>query len=242
MKKLIYTNQGDLFGGKKEIVGYGSDEYHIREIDRTLANKTIIRNHYSKKVFNGTFIHLGVYMAGEFVGVLQFGYAMNPSSAKNVVTGTPNDGYVELNRMWLDDKAPKNSESMAISYAITYIKNKFKKVKWIQSFADERCGKNGIVYQAANFEYYGEHTSTFWVLGDEVFHNIHMTVKTKVRGAAAKLQLNKDDAEPMTLRQFRYLYWIDRREKKNVCFPQIPFVKHYLEAEQKADEKLQQWL
>jgi hypothetical protein len=38
-----------------------------------------------------------------------------------------------------------------ISYAVRYIRSKFNKIKWIQSFADERCGGFGIVYQGANF-------------------------------------------------------------------------------------------
>ena len=64
----------------------------------------------------------------------------------------------------------RNSESMAISYSIKYIKGKLKTIKWIQSFADERCGGLGIVYQACSFRYYGEHTSSFWELDGE--HNV----------------------------------------------------------------------
>jgi hypothetical protein len=64
---------------------------------------------------------------------------MNPASQKSVVSDTEIDEYLELNRMRLDDKAPKNSESKAVGYSIKYIKRKYPKIKWIQSFADERC-------------------------------------------------------------------------------------------------------
>jgi hypothetical protein len=64
---------------------------------------------------------------------------MNPASQASVVKDTEIDEYLELNRMWLSDEAPKNSESKAISYSIKYIKRKYPKIKWIQSFADERC-------------------------------------------------------------------------------------------------------
>ena len=53
--------------------------------------------------------------------------------------------------MWLSDDAPRNSESRAISYAVKYIRKACPSVVWIQSFADERCGGLGVVYQAANF-------------------------------------------------------------------------------------------
>ena len=230
-KDLIYSQQTALFGSR-EIIGFGSNDFHVKEIDRNKANDIIVKNHYSKKYYNATYIHLGVYMENNLVGVLQFGYAMNPASGGSVVKGTANDQYLELNRMWLDDIAPRNSESMAIAYSIRYIRSKFPKVKWIQSFADERCGGFGIVYQGANFEYYGEHTSDFWELDDEVYHNIQMTVSkgTKRYSPAVKyLQDNKDRAKRMTLRQFRYIYWIDHRWKKNVLLEQKPYPKHYKE-------------
>lgn len=229
-KDLIYSDQQSMFGSR-EIIGFGSDDFSIKELDRNKANKIIVENHYSKKFYNATYIHLGVYIKTELVGVLQFGYAMNPASCGSVVEGTELDQYLELNRMWLDDKAQRNSESMAISYAIRYIRSKFPKIKWIQSFADERCGGFGIVYQAANFEFYGEHTATFWTLDGETFHNSIMTSE-KAGPRGYKLlndPKNKDRVEKHTLRQFRYIYWIDRKWKKKVLLKQKPYPKHYAE-------------
>lgn len=216
--------------GKREIVGFGSTEFCIKEIDRNKANDIIVKNHYSKKFYNATYIHLGVFIQNEIVGVLQFGYAMNPASGGSVVKGTELDQYLELNRMWLDDKAPRNSESTAISYAIRFIRGKYKRVKWIQSFADERCGGFGIVYQAANFEYYGEHKSEFWELGDEFFHN-SMITDSRMKGQPAYERAMKAKAEGKLirhhLRQFRYIYWIDHSWKKNCQLKQKPYLKHY---------------
>ena len=58
---------------------------------------------------------------------------MNPASCSSVVKNTEMDEYLELNRMWLDDIAPKNSESKAISYSIKYIKSKTPKDKRYKS-------------------------------------------------------------------------------------------------------------
>jgi hypothetical protein len=226
MKALIYSNQMTMFGAK-EVVGYGSDDFYVRELDRNKANEIIVKNHYSKKFYNATYIHLGVYINGELLGVLQFGYAMNPASCGSVVEGTEMNQYLELNRMWLDDKAVRNSESMAISYCIKYIRNKFPRIKWIQSFADERCGGFGIVYQGANFEYYGEHMATFWTLDNEIYHNSLMTRNPKLSKSAAHLQLNRDRAESSELRQFRYIYWIDQSWKKRVLLKRHDYPKHY---------------
>ena len=225
-KDLIYDNQLKLFGAR-EIIGFGSDEWYVKEIDRGLANKLIVKNHYSKKFYNASYIHLGVFIYGELLGVLQYGYAMNPASCGSVVEGTQMDEYLELNRMWLDDKAKRNSETMAISYSLRYIRSKFPKIKWIQSFADERCGCFGIVYQAASFSYYGEHVATFWTVDGEIYHNSLMTRDPKLSKSAKFLQDNKERATSEELRQFRYIKFIDKRWKKKCLLKEQPYPKYY---------------
>ena len=123
MKNYIFNNQSSLWG-EPECIGFGYKQFYIKEIDRKLANKIIIKNHYSKKVYNGTYIHLGVFYNSQIKGVLQYGYAMNPSSCKSVVKNTKKNEYLELNRMWIDDDCLKYAESRAISFSIKYIKRK----------------------------------------------------------------------------------------------------------------------
>jgi len=227
-KKYIYKNQSSLWG-EPECIGFGTDEFYLKEIDRKLANKIVIKNHYSKKVYNGTYIHLGVFYNDILKGVLQYGYAMNPASCGSVVKGTLKNEYLELNRMWISDDCIEYAESQAISYSIKYIKRKLKKIKWIQSFADERCGGFGIVYQACSFDYYGEHKSIFWTLNGEVYHNSLMTRNPKLSKSAAYIQANKKNATSETLRQFRYIKFIDKREKKNCLLKKQKYPKHYKE-------------
>ena len=230
----ILSEQISLYG-EADCIGFGNDEFYIKEIQRELAIKTIIENHYSKKVYNGTYINLGVFYNNGLIGVLQYGYAMNPASCGSVVKDTSMDEYLELNRMWLsDDIQTKYSESQAFSYSIKYIRRKYPTIKWIQSFADERCGGFGIVYQACSFDYYGEHTSKFWELEDVVYHNTSMTVSKDSKryknnvGGCKHLQENKDLAIKYSLRQFRYIKFLDKREKKNCLLEEKPYPKHYL--------------
>lgn len=174
-KGLIYNIQLQMFG-IRDVIGYSNGNISVKEIEREKANKIIIKNHYSHKVYNGSYIHLGVFVDDNLVGVLQYGAAMNPASGNSVVSGTQIENFLELNRMWIDDSAGNTSESQAISCSIRYIKHRYPKVKWIQSFADERCGCYGIVYQACSFIYYGEHVNIFWELDSEYYHNINMTI------------------------------------------------------------------
>lgn len=233
-KGIIYDSQLSLFGNnQRNVIGYSNGFLYVKEIDRNIANDIIIANHYSHKIYNATYIHLGVYVDNELIGVLQYGCAMNPASCSNVVEGTSQEQYLELNRMWLDDKAGKNSESQAISCSVKYIKHKYPKVKWIQSFADERCRCFGIVYQACSFSYYGEHTNIFWYLDGVAYHNVNMTISTKSTryknnvGGAKFLQENKERAEKVVLRQFRYIKFLDKTWKEKCLLKEQPYPKYY---------------
>lgn len=148
----LFDPAADLLG-RREAIGFGDAGFYVRKIERQIANEIIIANHYSKRVYRASTLHLGVFIGGEMLGVLQYGYAMNPASAGSVVTGTAMNEYLELNRMWLDDRAPRNSESQALACSIRLIRRVRPDVKWIQSFADERCGLFGTVYQAAGFTF-----------------------------------------------------------------------------------------
>ena len=223
-----FSEQAEFFG-ERRCTGFGASDFSVREIHRDRANAIIKRNHYSGKIVNNAYVHLGVFMDSELVGVLQFGYAMNPASGRSVVRDTENDEYLELNRMWLDDFAPRNSESRAISYALKYIRKAWPKVRWIQSFADERCGLNGTVYRAANFDYAGEHTSVFWEIDGEYFHNIVATTETSRAGNKARIRFvaGRDRAKRIELRQFRYLYFLAPRFKRGLLLPLLPYPKQY---------------
>lgn len=231
-KQYIYSEQSSLWG-EPECLGFGTDDFYVKEIDRNLAIDIISKNHYSKSYVQNSYIHLGVFVNGDAKGCLQFGYAMRVNSCSTLVTGTTNKEYLELNRMWISDDAGKYPESRAISYSIKYIKRKYPKIKWIQSFADERCGGFGIVYQACSFSYYGEHISPFYELEGEFYHEQAMVNKGNGQRQITKreqyLQDNKEKAKKMELRQFRYIKFLDQREKKKCTLKEQPYPKHYEE-------------
>lgn len=198
-RDYIYSNQMAIYGGRA-VIGFGNSSFSILEIDRDRANDIIKKFHYSGKITQHSYIHMGVYIDGELHGVLQAGHAMNPQSGGSLVEGATIDNFIELNRMWLSDLAPRNSESMAISYLLKYIRANHPKIKFMQSFADERCGCFGIVYQAANFSYYGEHTNIFWELDGVVYHNSIMTNGENKSKNARWLRQNRDNANKFELR------------------------------------------
>jgi hypothetical protein len=221
----LFHPSADLLAAR-EAHGFGNRAFRVETIDRDLANGIIIANHYSGRIYRASTLHLGVFIGAELVGVLQYGFAMNPASAGSVVAGTAMEEYLELNRMWLDDRAPRNSESKALSYSIRLIRRVRPAVKWIQSFADERCGLFGTVYQAAGFTFHGEHRGIFWELDGEFYHNSLMTNgKTANSPRAAHLIANRDRATRHALRQFRYLKFLKPRFARGCRHPVRPYPK-----------------
>lgn len=228
--EYLWSVQGMLFG-EPEINGFGTPSFHVMEVCRDSANELVAKNHYSRKFYSASYIHLGLYVGKQIRGVLQFGYAMNPQSMAGVVEGTKIDEYLELNRMWIDDDMPRNSESKAISYSIKFIRRKYPKVAWIQSFADERCGRFGVVYQAASFLYCGEHLSTFWELDGVWYHNTLMTAKQGKQGKAGDyLQSRASEAKKHEFRQFRYVKPLKNWASRRLLLPVLPYPKNNQEA------------
>lgn len=229
-KEYIYSNQESLWGDS-ELLGFGSDDFYVKEIDRKLANQIIIKNHYSKKVYAGTFINLGVFINNELKGVLQYGRLKNPASYSKLIKNSTIDSVLDLNRMWLADDAGLYPESRAISCSIKYIKRKYPLTKIIQSFADERCGGFGIVYQACSFGFYGEHKTKFYELEGVVYHELSVNNKgngsRKITKKEQYLKDNLDRAISYELRQFRYIKILKTKYKKEVLLKKEPYLKHY---------------
>ncbi len=212
--------------GKYGFMGFGELSFYVAQIPVKQAREIIIKNHYSHAVVNNSYIHLGVFLKNKLLGVLQFGYAKNPACGGAIVANTGNTQYLELNRMWLSDEAPQNSESKAISYAIKYIKEVCPQVRWVQSFADERCEALGVVYQAANFIYLGYHLTHFYMLDGKTYHNQQMARRIDTQtSSAAYLQANKHRATKHHFKQFRYIYFIKKQYKKALKYKPKPYPK-----------------
>jgi hypothetical protein len=98
----------------------------------------------------------------------------------------------------------------------------------VQSFADERCGGLGIVYQAASFNFYGEHKSIFWEFENEIYHNSRITNGKRNKKTELENKGFYDKAIKFELRQFRYIKFLDQREKKKCLLKECQYPKHYI--------------
>jgi adenine modification enzyme len=223
---LVSTGRRDYLRDENgTAVGFGDERYQVRVIPRAQAVATIIAHHYSGRIVNNSYVHLGVFLDGAYVGALQFGYALNPNSGGRVVPGTPNRGYLELNRMWIADSVPRNGETMALAFAVRYIRTAYPGVAWIQSFADERCGRWGAVYQAASFLYCGFHWTDFWRLDGVWYHDMLLTAHKKGGQRGAYLRANLARAERHRFRQFRYFRPFHPAARRGLRLSVLPYPK-----------------
>lgn len=123
----------------------------LKPIKSSEANEFIRQHHYSKKVVQNSQIHIGVYLHGSLEGVMQYGPSMDKHKIRGIVSGTPWNGFIELNRMAFTEKLPRNSESRSLAVAARIIKKHAPQIKWVITFADAtQCG-DGTIYRAAGF-------------------------------------------------------------------------------------------
>lgn len=224
VRRPVGNDPGYIYGSTG-LGGFGYRDFYIATIPRREACEIIIKHHYSRRIVNNSYVHLGVFMDGSLVGVMQLGYALMPRAVGKIVRNTEVTEYLELNRMWLDDKAPHNSESRAIAYMVKFVKRACPSVKWIQSFADERCGRLGVVYQAANFLYLGSHKTTFYELDGDSYHSMLLTAHKKGGGRGRYLRENRHRAIERSLRQFRYIYFVKPKYRKDLVMRSLPYPK-----------------
>lgn len=117
-------------------------------IDKETAIRLVVQHHYMHRRPPISFA-FGLTIGGECKGVITFG---TPASRHMQVGACPlsPESVVELNRLWVSDDCPRNTESWFIARALKLLPPLI-----ILSYADTTEGHMGYVYRAANFYYAG---------------------------------------------------------------------------------------
>ena len=215
--KVSRIEQAPVFIREQDkIIGYGSPELRVESIESWLCRTIITAKHYSGRFVNNGYVHLGIFNHRHLIGVMQWGYALNPNNGRRIVIDTGNRDYLELNRLWVHDRMPRNTEFRALSYALKYVKQAYPSVQWVQSFADERYGGAGIIYQACSFDFIGCHETTFYQLDEEWYHEIN---KTAIKRGGKRGQYLRDNFHRATthkFKQYRYIKFLKRAARKRL--------------------------
>lgn len=99
-------------------------------------------------------VHYGFFKNGILVSCASLGYLPSPKIPMTVWNKGCNGNTLELRRLSSID-TEKNAESKFISRCLRALRKDYPKIKIIFSYADEKAGHLGIIYQASNFKYVG---------------------------------------------------------------------------------------
>ncbi len=129
-------------------------------IDKKVAIALIIKHHYLHRRCPISWA-FGIIRDGEIVGVLTIGKPNSWSLCCGAVRETKaklnhgrNQDVYELNRLWLDDSLPRNSESHFIGWVLRRLRKERPNLILV-SYADSGQGHIGTVYQASGWMYTG---------------------------------------------------------------------------------------
>jgi hypothetical protein len=221
-------------------------------IARPAANAAVKRWHYSHKIVPNSQLHLGVFLAGQLEGVMQFGPSMDKRKVQSIVRDTPWNGFLELNRLAFSDRLPRNSESRALAVAFRLIRKNYPHVQWIISYADGTQSGDGTIYRAAGFTLTGiRKNQTIWGRGELRITNISVhiaprkkellnrvtapdtrrpchqealeLVEAKDTGAASMRLFREAGFAPLPGFQLRYIYFLDPTARARLVPPALPF-------------------
>jgi len=121
----------------------------VDRIDQGIAGKLVVEHHYLHRK-PGIAFAFALFDDNEIKGICTFGTPPSRHLQKSVCPTEPNR-VLELNRLWVCDSMPRNTESWFIARAL-----KMLPPFLICSYADTSVGHDGYVYRAANWHYAGK--------------------------------------------------------------------------------------
>jgi len=126
----------------------------IKPVNKITASECYKKYHYfGGKGFLSSFSY-GVYFNNLIEGAISYGIP-NAPCINGLFTEETQQYWLELTRLALSDKLPKNSESRVISITNKMVKREYPKLKGIITYADTEYGHTGTIYRASNYIYVG---------------------------------------------------------------------------------------
>lgn len=180
----------------------------------------IIKNHYLHRKAPCS-IAFGLFEKStkEIIGVITYGKPASPPLCIGICGEDEAKNVIELTRLWIKDETPKNTESY-------FIGNTLKKIPYdiIVSFAEDRQGHLGIVYQATNWLYTGlsDRHVTWLIDGKEGSHCRHLM--DKYGGVKkAKEILGDRMVRGERPRKHRYIYFNGNKKRKKELLKKLKY-------------------
>jgi hypothetical protein len=126
-------------------------DYTIKQVSSKESNQMVVDNHYLHRKASNMYAY-GLFDGDEMIGCVIYGKPASPSLCVGVCGPEESSQVLELTRLWIADKTPKNTESYLIGRSLRMLP---KDRDIIVSYAEIGAGHVGTVYQATNWIYTG---------------------------------------------------------------------------------------
>lgn len=198
-------------------------DFQIYPIDYKTAMQIIVEKHYLHRRAPCSFA-FALYAAGQIFGVICYGTPSSAPLRAGICGKDESSNVIELTRLWVDDQAPRNSESRLIGNTVRKVDKEI-----IVSFADPTAGHVGTVYQATNWLYTGlSARRTDWHIDGVDKHG--QTIADKYTAAEARELFGDRFSLRPRPQKHRYVYFnADRRRRRELMsklrYPVMPYPK-----------------
>jgi hypothetical protein len=198
-------------------------EVIVRPIEYSLARRSVIRWHYSHRMPMGNLRCYGAWEGEtEYVGAVIWGDGATPEIGSPY--GLEQADMVELVRVAFRDHAVPVTR--VIAETIRDLKMTEPRLRLAVSFADERQGHLGKIYQAGNWIYAGVAYTHVYVVNGTEYHPRTLHRRYGVGGQSVPwLRANVDpNAERVQVApKHRYLYPLDKAIRRRVANLALPY-------------------
>ena len=120
----------------------------VEPVGSAVARALVEKEHYLHRKPPVSYAY-GLFVEDEMVGVVTFGVPASHHLRLSACPSSPGE-VLELNRLWVSDAMPRNTESWFLARALKALPPRI-----VVSYADTVQGHAGYVYRAANFLYAG---------------------------------------------------------------------------------------
>lgn len=125
------------------------ETYRVGPLDKGTANEMVVRHHYLHRKPNVSHCFGLFGENGDVLGAVTFGTPASRHLQQGMCPSDPGK-VIELNRLWVHDSCPTNTESFFVARALHALPPLL-----VVSYADTAWGHDGTIYRALNFNYAG---------------------------------------------------------------------------------------
>lgn len=191
----------------------------VKSIASKITDEWLLTKHYAKRKCNRMFCY-GLFIENKLCGIVTYGQPSSPQVGRGFLGEDYRTRVLELNRLCVNETAPKNSASCLIGRSL-----KMMPKGAVVSYADGMMGHVGYIYQATNFIYVGSaksHDNEYCVDGKWT-HAKSLADKGITAPSKWAKENNIEIRKPQA--KHRYIYFTDKKLKKHLKYTALPYPK-----------------